>query len=62
MGIRKQEFYIVECDICKEKLVGSYGDGFTVYESKEQAEKEMSYADWTKKNGKIACEGCYEEL
>ena len=62
MGIKKKEFYFVQCDICGERLVHSSGDGFTVCDSKEQAKEQMSYADWTQKNGKIACEGCYEEL
>ncbi len=62
MGIKKKEFYFVECDICGEKLVGSGGDGFGVFESREDADNHARYADWSKKNGKWACEGCYEEL
>jgi len=61
MGIRRMDIYIIECDICGEELEN--GDGGTLCSfSKEEADKYREMSEWIKKDGKIACPNCYEEI
>jgi formylmethanofuran dehydrogenase subunit E len=61
VGIQKREFYIVKCDICGEELQNGDG-GILCLDSRENANEHIPLGDWNKKNGKIACENCYEKL
>ena len=62
MGIRKYKGFEIICDNCDAKFPGPDGAGFGVFDTKEQAEKNLGYSEWTKKNGKVVCESCYEEI
>jgi hypothetical protein len=61
MGIRKKEFFIAVCDFCPDELQNGEG-GTLCLDSKESTDEHLSHAGWTKKNGKLACENCYEEI
>jgi len=61
MGIQKKEFYIAKCDICKDELQNGEG-GTLCLDTKDEVKKHLDLAGWTKKNGKIACENCCEEI
>ena len=61
MGIRKVEVFMVVCDVCPSILQNGEGATLFLY-TKDEAKKHLDLAGWTKKNGKIACENCYEEI
>ena len=57
--ISKKEFYVIECDDCKEKLsvVGEYA--FTVYDTPEAAKRAAIDMEWTvDADGVVACDSC----
>ena len=61
MGIRKQDFYICQCDFCPEILQKGEGS-FLRLERKQDAKEHLKLAEWKMKNGKFACENCWEKL
>ncbi len=61
MGIRKQEGFVAVCDVCLSILQNGEGATLFLY-TKDEVKKHLDFAGWTKKNGKIACENCYEEI
>lgn len=61
MGIRKIKVYIAKCDICKDELQNGEG-GTLCLDTKDEAQKYLDFAGWTKKNGKIVCKNCFEEI
>lgn len=61
MGIQRKKFYVVKCDICGTHIENGEG-GILCIEKETEINGYIEGADWTKKNGKIACESCYEEL
>lgn len=61
MGIQKKEFYVAKCDFCKMSLENGEG-GELCLSSKESVLKHIKLAGWTHKNGKMACQDCWEKL
>jgi|GEM_PF-2488007 len=61
MGIRKQDFYICQCDFCGTKLENGEG-GVLCLKRKDSAKEHLKLAEWKMKNGKFACENCWEKL
>ena len=61
MGIRKRTYYIIKCDKCGYEMENGEG-GTLCLESKLQVHQHIFLAGWTKRNGKIACESCYEKI
>jgi len=61
MGIREEKFQIIECDVCKIKMENGEG-GVLCLDSKQSAIEHIQHAGWIKKNGKLACENCIEEI
>ena len=59
MGIKKQEFFVARCDFCPAYLENGDG-GMLCCGTKAGIKKHMELAGWKKKNGKIACENCWE--
>ncbi len=61
MGVRKKDCWIIKCDICHGELENGEG-GTLCFFKRTEAEKNIPYGDWTKKNGKLVCPWCYEEI
>ena len=63
MGIHKVTAYVIQCDVCKSFYPGPDGQGATFFNTKDRAEKEVSDNEfWIKKDWKLACENCHEEI
>ena len=63
MGLHKVTAYVIQCDVCKTFYPGPDGQGCMFFNTKERAERELDeIGHWRKKDGKLACENCHEEL
>jgi len=61
MGIRKREVFVVVCDVCLDLLQNGKGATLHLY-TKDEVKEHLDSAGWTKKDGKVACENCYEKI
>ena len=61
MGIRKVHVYIVKCDICGRILENGEG-GDLCLPTKKVANEHVPLSAWKKKDGKLACYDCLEQL
>ncbi len=62
MGIKEKTFKIVSCDICEEMLDITGNGGFTIYETVDEAKKDLTNQDWLVKKSQIICPSCQDHM